>query len=241
MPALTLDTFRSIAGSDNSIGYIGQITNRSGDVRLTKLAAHRHFTSLNTREMATATEETTTNGRLREAFFSRLVQSLESMTSRLSLTGGEGDDRFRGFISYASQVLGRGDAGILAKPLERRVVRDLLAMRDALAGDQPAKLSRSDAAVVRFLESPKPETCTFSPADAQNLFTALKAVKEGSTGNYGVNIKGRALQLLKTPRGDIHVRMPKGFVNLGSFGELDSCLEILESRLSRGSHVRIYA
>lgn len=169
-----LNSFRNIAGSEKSIGFVG-----IGDDNktLTKLDAHRHRTGLNTdisavnlagREVKDAFKSN--NHALRQ----ELLRSLGSMAVK--------DD----FKTYAARMLGidpkevANRTELSGKPLERRVIRDLIALADRVAGTgraSAAKLNGDAKTLDRFMRDPAGTARSLPAKDAIELYRALRELK----------------------------------------------------------------
>ena len=221
---LTLDSFRNIAGTGISTGFVGSQTDAGGNISLTKLGAHRHYTSLNAEEIKQANMDE--NGYIRSSLYAHLGLSL------VGVERGKAD----AVLAYAREKLGI-EIKPSDKPLERRVVRELIALRDEIVGAGASKMNRKDAAIVNFLNNPTREGCTFSSKDALGLLVALKSMRANGLASCEATVNGRTVYLMKMTNGEIHLRTQTGSCTLDDFKPMDGnqqLFQVLEEKAFTG-------
>ena len=221
---LTLDSFRNIAGTGISTGFVGSQTDAGGNISLTKLGAHRHYTSLNAEEVKQASMDE--NGYIRSSLYAHLGLSL------VGVERGKAD----AVLAYAREKLGI-EIKPSDKPLERRVVRELIALRDEIVGAGASKMNRKDAAIVNFLNNPTREGCTFSSKDALGLLVALKSMRANGLASCEATVNGRTVYLMKMTNGEIHLRTQTGSCTLDDFKPMDGnqqLFQVLEEKAFTG-------
>ena len=225
---LTLDSFRAIAGTGDSIGFVGSSVDRAGTIKLTKLGAHRTLTGSNAAEIDRA--NTGANSLIRSALFVELANSLS----------GADPDKANAFMALGREKLGLQAAAISNKPLERRVVRELIALRDEMMNPgsvNGGRMGSKDAALANFLKNPTLAGCTFSGKDSLDLLVALKSLRANGAVSCEVSLNGRTAYLMKLPGGDIRLRTVTGSCSLEGFNPMEAdqqLFKVLEEKCFTG-------
>jgi len=226
MSSISLNSFKNIAGTSQSIGYV--TTDAKGNLQ--KTAAHRHMTGRNITPQASKTDQyirTTLYNTIRQAVVGTAEKANPRQEAFLKATARKLGISFTG----DGNEIGR-DTVVSNKPLDRRTLRSVLHQTDIRLNEQdvektnenrapgeaqatrttkPADLPKGDRAIA---DKFNPDSAAFkklSAADQKAILRGLQKLADSSSySSVEVSVGGKSVWLSKADTDFCTVELPDG-------------------------------